>query len=105
MVTVTQKAQGKIEAYFKEKLRTPVRIQMADSSCCGQYFSIVLDEIGAADNRYDLQGNTYSLARYLDAQLGGIRIDFMEQEGRAWFQVTSENPLPGAQAYGGSCCS
>ena len=105
MITVTQKAQEKIEAYFKENPRTPVRIQMADSSCCGQYLSIALDEIGAADNRYDVQGNTYAVARDLDAQLGGITIDFIEKDGMAWFQVTSENPLPGAQACGGSCCS
>jgi Fe-S cluster assembly iron-binding protein IscA len=105
MITVTPKAQEKIEAYFKENPRTPVRILMTDSSCCGQNLSIALDQIGEADNRYDVQGITYAVARDLEAQLGGITIDFIEQEGRAGFQVTSENPLPGAQACGGSCCS
>lgn len=105
MITVTQKAQEKFEAYFKENPRTPVRIQLADGSCCGQYLSIALDEIGAVDNRYDVEGNTYVLARDLDAQLGGVTIDFVEQDGRAGFQITTENPLPGAQTCGSSCCS
>jgi len=46
LITVSQQAQERIEAYFEEKPRTPVRIQVSDSSCCGQYLSIALDQIG-----------------------------------------------------------
>ena len=105
MVRVTQVAQEKIEAYFKEKPRSPVRIQVAESSCCGQYLNIALDQIGEADNRYEVQGVSYVVVRDLDAQLGGVTIDFIEKDGMSWFQVTPENPLPGTQAKGGSCCA
>ena len=105
MVRVTQVAQEKIEAYFKEKPRSPVRIQVAESSCCGQYLHIALDQIGEADNRYEVQGVSYVVVRDLDTQLGGVTIDFIEKDGMSWFQVTPENPLPGTQAKGGSCCA
>ena len=105
MIDVTEKAQEKIDNYFKDNPKASVRIQVGEGSCCGQYLGIAIDEAKEGDNKYEANGVTYVIAKDLAAQLGRITIDFAEKDGMSWFQVTPENPLSGSETAETSCCS
>jgi len=106
MIEVTEEAQEKIDNYLQENsVQAPIRIQVAEGCCEGPYLAMVVDEIKEGDNTYKANGVTYVIAKDLMEQLGPITIDFAERDGMSWFQITSENPLPGTQPSGNSCCS
>jgi Fe-S cluster assembly iron-binding protein IscA len=106
MIEVTEKAQEKIDNYLKENsVGTPIRIQVTEGCCCGSYLGMAVDAFKEGDSTYAAKGVTYVIAKELIEQIGRVTIDFVEKDGMSWFQIDSENPLPGSQTGGDPCCS
>ncbi len=107
MIQVTEKAQEKIDNYFRENpVKAPIRIQVAEGCCgSGPYLAIALDEHKEGDKKYEANGVSYVIAKDLMDRIGRITIDFVEKDGMSWFQLNSEHPLPESQTGGAPCCS
>ena len=104
MLTVTEQAQGAFKDYFsKQNVNSPIRIFLSQGGWSGPSLALALDESKETDNVFEINGLTYLIDKSLEEQAKEIKVDFVDQWGRAGFMVTSDVSLGGGAACGSSC--
>jgi Fe-S cluster assembly iron-binding protein IscA len=98
MLTVTEKAQEKIAAFFEGKDPSPIRVFLSNG-CGGPRITLGLDEATAQDNIFEFADFQYVVEKNLLAQAHPIIIDFTDQG----FKVSSSlEPGPTCGGCGSS---
>ena len=102
MLTVTEKAQEQISAFFKGREAKPIRIFLTNG-CGGPQIAMGLDEATDQDSVFEFSGIQYLVEKTLLDQAKPIEIDF----GVDGFKITSSLELGAACGGCGStsnCC-
>lgn len=105
MITVTEGANEAIKSIMAERsLVAPLRIQLVAGGCGGPQLGLAVSEAKDGDERLDLDGQVYLIDQNLGQRTGGVTVDFIDEDARQGFVITSENQI--FQESGcGSCCS
>lgn len=101
MIEVTEPAIATLNDYMKEQnITSPLRIFMS-SGCCGASLGLAADSLKEGDHEAQAGEISLVIEKGLLETLGGVKIDFVSEDGRSGLTISSDNPLPAPE--GGSC--
>ena len=104
MLTVTDSAQTALKEHFeKQNLNSAIRVFLSQGGWSGPSLALALDESKETDNVYDINGITYLIDKALSEQAKEVKVDFVDNNGRSGFSVSSELNLGGGSC--GTSCS
>jgi iron-sulfur cluster assembly protein len=102
MFDITDSAKDKIKNTLAENQADgAVRIFLADGGCSGPQLALALDEVKDNDNVYEIDGQTYLVDEKLSEVCGEVKVDFVNDDIREGFIISTERPF----AEGGGCGS
>ncbi len=99
MITVTEKAQQELNAYFEGKEVGAIRVHLAQGGCSGPRLMLALDEANANDEVFVQNNYTYCIEKELLQQAKSVTIDFTYMG----FSVESEVSFGGGGCGSGGC--
>lgn len=102
MLTVTEKAQEQVSAFFEDRETKPIRI-FVTNGCGGPKIAMGLDDANDQDSVFEFSGIQYLVESTLLYQVQPIEIDF----GVGGFKISSSlQPGVGCGGCGSSsnCC-
>jgi len=76
MLEVTKLATDKLNEYFKNKEREPIRIFLNSGGCGGPSLAMALDEQKDTDDVFDIDGFKYIVDKELMKEAEPIKVDF-----------------------------
>jgi iron-sulfur cluster assembly protein len=76
MLEITNLATDKLNEYFKDKERKPIRIFLNSGGCGGPSLALALDEQKNTDDVFDIDGFKYIVDKELMKEAEPIKVDF-----------------------------
>ncbi|CAK7030696.1 IscA/HesB family protein [Desulfovibrio sp. 1188_IL3213] len=97
MLELTESARQELDAYFKGKEKSDIRIYLAPGGCTGPRLALAIDAATEDDQSEEQGGFTFCINKDLLGQIEGVKIDLTHMG----FMVEPTVPLP--QSGGGGC--
>lgn len=104
MFSITESAQDKVRATLAEnQIEGAVRVFLAESGgCSGPSLALTVDEAKDDDQVFEVGDQTFLVNDNLSELCGELKVDYVEDDIRQGFIISSERPF--AQNNGcGSC--
>lgn len=70
-----------------------IRVSLVEKEGVASFWGLSLDEEKPQDESFCIQGVSFIVDKFLLKQCGAINIDFVEEENRSGFKITSANPI------------
>lgn len=87
--------------FLKEKgISLPLRIDLRFTGCCDASLGLRVDDISTSDLYVELEGLTFIVDPDVYNLAGEITINYLEEEGRKGFLLTSERPVSEWEGFG-----
>ncbi len=103
MLEITDEAQTVIQAAMAQKdPGRAIRIYLG-GGCGASQLMLGLDQVQEGDHRYDIGGFTYVVDKALSAQVGRLKVDYVDDGIREGILISSANPLPQGPSCGAGC--
>lgn len=100
MVTISEPAKAKLDEYFSQNEKSPIRIFLA-SSCAGTRLALALDDPKDTDDVFAVEGYSF----VVDKELGGKAAPLGVDIDCSGFTITSNLQLESGGGCGGCSCS
>ncbi len=87
--------------FLEEKgISRPLRIDLRFTGCCDASLGLSVDDISASDLYVEMEGLTFIVDPDVYNLAGEITINYLEEEGRKGFLLTSERPVSEWEGFG-----
>ena len=89
------------ERFLKEKgIDQPLRIDLNFTGCCDASLVLRADDMGEGDLYAEIEGLTFVMDPEVYNLAGEITIEYVEEEGRTGFVLTSQRPVGEWEGFG-----
>jgi len=87
--------------FLREKsISRPLRIDLMFTGCCDASLGLRVDDISEGDLYIEAEGLTFIMDTEVYRLAGEVIIDYVEEEGRKGFLLTSERPVSEWEGFG-----
>lgn len=101
MITVTPEAIDAIRTFLAEKGSPgPIRVHLRSTGCCDASLGLLADSASMDDLTDNVQGITFVISPELSQLTGDITIDYVQENQRTGFVLTSKRPVSEWDGFG-----